>query len=200
MSMQIVEKSGEGLSKVFSVTVPMSDLVERLDAKIAEITPTLNIKGFRPGKVPQAHVRKLYGKSIMSEVVEQTLNETTQKVLEENKLRPAGDPDLTPNGDMAEVIEGKADLAYDIAIEVMPEFEPTDLTKISLKRPVYEPTDAEVNEALDTVAKQNRTYETRTGKSRNAKDGDMVVSEFIFRVVVVACKGGTSVESELDLG
>ena len=63
MSMQIVEKSGEGLSKVFSVTVPMSDLVERLDAKIAEITPTLNIKGFRPGKVPQAHVRKLYGKS-----------------------------------------------------------------------------------------------------------------------------------------
>ncbi|MES2724174.1 MAG: trigger factor family protein, partial [Pseudomonadota bacterium] len=59
--MQIVEKSGEGLSKVFSVTVPMSDLVERLDAKIAEITPTLNIKGFRPGKVPQAHVRKLYG-------------------------------------------------------------------------------------------------------------------------------------------
>ncbi|MBP7651634.1 MAG: trigger factor [Phenylobacterium sp.] len=200
MSMQIVEKSGEGLSKVFSVTVPMSDLVERLDAKIAEITPTLNIKGFRPGKVPQAHVRKLYGKSIMSEVVEQTLNETTQKVLEENKLRPAGDPDLTPNGDMAEVIEGKADLAYDIAIEVMPEFEPTDLTKISLKRPVYEPTDAEVNEAVDELAKQNRTYETRTGKSLKAKDGDMVVIDFIGRVDGVAFEGGTGVDTELVLG
>ncbi|WP_293493256.1 trigger factor [Phenylobacterium sp.] len=198
--MQIVEKSGEGLSKVFSVTVPMSDLVERLDAKIAEITPTLNIKGFRPGKVPQAHVRKLYGKSIMSEVVEQTLNETTQKVLEENKLRPAGDPDLTPNGDMAEVIEGKADLAYDIAIEVMPEFEPTDLTKISLKRPVYEPTDAEVNEAVDELAKQNRTYETRTGKSLKAKDGDMVVIDFIGRVDGVAFEGGTGVDTELVLG
>ncbi len=200
MSMQIVEKSGEGLSKVFSVTVPMSDLVERLDAKIAEITPTLNIKGFRPGKVPQAHVRKLYGKSIMSEVVEQTLNETTQKVLEENKLRPAGDPDLTPNGDMAEVIEGKADLAYDIAIEVMPEFEPTDLTKISLKRPVYEPTDAEVNEAVDELAKQNRTYETRTGKSLKAKDGDMVVIDFIGRADGVAFEGGTGVDTELVLG
>ena len=178
----------------------MSDLVERLDAKIAEITPTLNIKGFRPGKVPQAHVRKLYGKSIMSEVVEQTLNETTQKVLEENKLRPAGDPDLTPNGDMAEVIEGKADLAYDIAIEVMPEFEPTDLTKISLKRPVYEPTDAEVNEAVDELAKQNRTYETRTGKSLKAKDGDMVVIDFIGRVDGVAFEGGTGVDTELVLG
>ncbi|WP_340644415.1 trigger factor [Phenylobacterium sp.] len=198
--MQIVEKSGEGLSKVFSVTVPMSDLVERLDAKIAEITPTLNIKGFRPGKVPQAHVRKLYGKSIMSEVVEQTLNETTQKVLEENKLRPAGDPDLTPNGDMAEVIDGKADLAYDIAIEVMPEFEPTDLTKISLKRPVYEPTDAEVDEAVDELAKQNRTYETRTGKSLKAKDGDMVVIDFIGRADGVAFEGGTGVDTELVLG
>ncbi len=200
MSMQIVEKSGEGLSKVFSVTVPMSDLVERLDAKIAEITPTLNIKGFRPGKVPQAHVRKLYGKSIMSEVVEQTLNETTQKVLEENKLRPAGDPDLTPNGDMAQVIDGKADLAYDIAIEVMPEFEPTDLTKISLKRPVYEPTDAEVDEAVDELAKQNRTYETRTGKTVKAKDGDMVVIDFIGRADGVAFEGGTGVDTELVLG
>ncbi|MES2721530.1 MAG: trigger factor [Pseudomonadota bacterium] len=198
--MQIVEKSGEGLSKVFSVTVPMSDLVERLDAKIAEITPTLNIKGFRPGKVPQAHVRKLYGKSIMSEVVEQTLNETTQKVLEENKLRPAGDPDLTPNGDMAQVIDGKADLAYDIAIEVMPEFEPTDLTKISLKRPVYEPTDAEVDEAVDELAKQNRTYEPRTGKTVKAKDGDMVVIDFIGRTDGVAFEGGTGVDTELVLG
>ncbi len=200
MSMQIVEKSGEGLSKVFGVTVPMSDLAERMEAKIAEITPTLNIKGFRPGKVPQAHVRKLYGKAIMSEVVEQTLNETTQKVLEENKLRPAGDPDLTPNGDMAEVIEGKADLAYDIAIEVMPEFEPTDLTKISLKRPVYEPTEAEVNEAVDELAKQNRTYETRTGKSVKAKDGDMVVIDFIGRVDGVAFEGGTGADTELVLG
>ncbi|WP_421933600.1 trigger factor [Phenylobacterium sp.] len=198
--MQIVEKSGEGLSKVFGVTVPMSDLAERMEAKIAEITPTLNIKGFRPGKVPQAHVRKLYGKAIMSEVVEQTLNETTQKVLEENKLRPAGDPDLTPNGDMAEVIEGKADLAYDIAIEVMPEFEPTDLTKISLKRPVYEPTEAEVNEAVDELAKQNRTYETRTGKSVKAKDGDMVVIDFIGRVDGVAFEGGTGADTELVLG
>ena len=200
MSMQIVEKSGEGLSKVFGVTVPMSDLAERMEAKIAEITPTLNIKGFRPGKVPQAHVRKLYGKAIMSEVVEQTLNETTQKVLEENKLRPAGDPDLTPNGDMAEVIEGKADLAYDIAIEVMPEFEPTDLTKISLKRPVYEPTEAEVNEAVDELAKQNRTYEPRTGKSVKAKDGDMVVIDFIGRVDGVAFEGGTGADTELVLG
>ena len=81
MSMQIVEKSGEGLSRVFGVTVPLADLTQALEARIAEITPTLNIKGFRPGKVPTAHVRRLYGKALMSEVVEKTLTENTQKVL-----------------------------------------------------------------------------------------------------------------------
>src|SRR5215213_1437998 len=126
MSLQIVEKSGEGLSRVFGVTVPVADLTDKLEARIAEITPTLNIKGFRPGKVPTAHVRRLYGKALMSEVLEQTLSETTQKVLDDNKVRPAGEPNLTPAGDLNQVIEGKADLAYEIAVDIMPEFEAVD--------------------------------------------------------------------------
>ncbi len=198
--MQIVEKSGEGLSRVFGVTVPMADLGELLEARIAEITPTLNIKGFRPGKVPTAHVRRLYGKALMSEVVEKTLNETTQKVLEENKLRPAADPDLKPEGDMEAVIEGKADLAYEIAVEVMPDFEPVDVSTLSLKRPVYEPTDKEVDEAVADLAKQNRTYESKTGKTVKAKDGDMVVIDFLGKLDGVAFAGGAAEDAELVLG
>ena len=95
--MQIVEKSGEGLSKVYGVTVPAGELAARLEARIKEITPQMNIKGFRPGKVPAAHVRRIYGKALMGEVIEQTLNETTQKVLDDNRLRPAAQPDLTPS-------------------------------------------------------------------------------------------------------
>ena len=127
--MQIVEKSGEGLSRVYGVTVPVADLNERLEARIVEITPQLNIKGFRPGKVPAAHVRRVHGKALMAEVVEQTISETTQKVLEDNKLRPASEPDLKPEGDIAQVIDGKADLSYEISLEIMPEFEPTDLRR-----------------------------------------------------------------------
>ena len=200
MSMQIVEKSGEGLSRVYGVTVPMADLNSRLEARIAEVTPTLNIKGFRPGKVPPAHVRRLYGKALMSEVVEQTLSESTQKVLEDNKLRPAGDPDLTPEGDMNAVMDGKADLGFQIAIDVMPDFEPVDPATLSLKRPVYEPTAAEVDEAVNDLAKQNRTYETRTGKTVKAKDGDMVVIDFLGKVDGVAFEGGAAEGAELVLG
>ncbi len=200
MSMQIVEKSGEGLSKVFGVTVPVADLNERLEARITEITPTLNIKGFRPGKVPAAHVRRLHGKALMAEVVQQAINESSQKVLTDNNLRPAGEPDLKPEGDFEKVIEGSADLAYELAIEVMPEFEPTDLTKISLKRPVYEPTAKEVDEAVDELAKQNRTYEPRTGKSVKAKKDDQVVIDFIGRIDGVAFEGGTGSDTDLVLG
>lgn len=198
--MQIVEKSKEGLSRVFGVTVPVADLNEALDARIAEVTPTLNIKGFRPGKVPTAHVRRLYGKALMSEVIEKTLNETTQKVLEDNKLRPAGDPDLKPEGDMNAVVDGKADLAYEIAVDVMPDFEPVDVSTLSLKRPVYEPTEAEVDEAVAELAKQNRTYESRTGKTVKAKDGDMVVIDFLGKLDGVAFTGGAADDAELVLG
>ena len=198
--MQIVEKSGEGLSRVYGVTVPMADLNSKLEARIAEVTPTLNIKGFRPGKVPPAHVRRLYGKALMSEVVEQTLSESTQKVLEDNKLRPAGDPDLTPEGDMNAVMDGKADLGFQIAIDVMPDFEPVDPATLSLKRPVYEPTAAEVDEAVNDLAKQNRTYETKTGKTVKAKDGDMVVIDFLGKVDGVAFEGGAAEGAELVLG
>ena len=123
MSLQIVEKSGEGLSRVYGVTVPASDLGAKLDARIAEITPKMNIKGFRPGKVPAAHVRRMYGRDLMTEVVQETLSETTQKVLNDNNLRPAGQPDLKPESDMEQVIAGKADLSYELAVEVMPKQE-----------------------------------------------------------------------------
>ena len=198
--MQIVEKSGEGLSRVYGVTVPVADLNERLEARIVEIMPQLNIKGFRPGKVPAAHVRRVHGKALMAEVVEQTISETTQKVLEENKLRPASEPDLKPEGDIAQVIDGKADLSYEISLEIMPDFEPTDLSKIALTRPVYEPTEAEVDEALDELAKQSRTYEPRTGKSLKAKDGDQLLIDFVGRIDGEAFQGGTAEDSELVLG
>jgi trigger factor len=200
MSMQIVEKSGEGLSRVFGVTVPASELATRLDARIAEVAPQMNVKGFRPGKVPTAHVRRLYGKALMGEVVEQALNETTQKVLEENKLRPAGQPELNPSSDMDKVIAGGEDLAFELAVEVMPEFEPIDPASIELVKPVYKVGDEEVQEALDELAKQARTYEPRTGKSLKAKDGDQLLIDFVGAIDGVEFAGGKAEGAELVLG
>jgi trigger factor len=200
MSVQIVEKTGEGLSRVYGVTVPASELAEKVSAKIAEISPTLNLKGFRPGKAPVAHIRKMYGKSIMGEVLEQALSEATQQVMADNNLRPAGQPDLEPTSDMDKVIAGEADLSFDLNVEVIPEFEPVDAATIKLKRPVYEPTDAEIDEALNELAAQARTYEPRTGKSLKAKDGDQLTIDFLGRIDGVAFDGGAAQDAELVLG
>jgi trigger factor len=200
MSMQIVEKSGEGLSRVYGVTVPAKDLTDKLEARIAEITPTLNLKGFRPGKVPAGHVRRLYGKSLMSEVIQATVDESTQKTLDDNKLRPATQPDFKLESDMDKVIEGAADLAYELQVEIMPDFEPVDAATLSLTRPVYEPEDAEVEEALADIASQSRTYETREGASATAEDGDMVIIDFIGRIDGEAFEGGSGTDAQLVLG
>ena len=200
MSLQIVEKSGEGLSRVYGVTVPAADLAEKLEARIAELTPQMKIKGFRPGKVPPQHVRRMYGKELMNEVVQQALAESSQKVLTDNNLRPAGEPDLKPETDIQAVLDGKADLAYELSLDVMPDFEPTDLSKISLKRPVYEPTEKEVDEALADLAKQNRTYEPRTGKAVKAKKDDQVTIDFLGKLDGVAFEGGAGEDYDLILG
>ncbi len=198
--MQIVEKSGEGLSRVYGVKVPAAELGLKLEARIQELAPQMRIKGFRPGKVPLAHVRRLHGKALMVEVIEQTLSETSQQVLTDNNLRAASQPDLKPESDMEKVIAGLSDLDYELAIEVMPDFTPVDPASLKLEKPVYAPSDAEVDEALADLAKQNRTYETRKGKSVKAKDGDMLVIDFVGTIDGVAFDGGTATDAQLVLG
>ena len=174
--------------------------MERLAVRIAEITPQLNLKGFRPGKAPPGHIRKFYGKALMGEIIEQTLNESTQQALDDAKLKPVGQPDLKLESDMEQVLDGKQDLAYEISVELMPEFEPADVSAFKLKRPVYVPTDAELDEALGELAAQNRTYETRTGKTVKAKDGDMVVADFVGRIDGEAFEGGSATDAQIVLG
>jgi trigger factor len=198
--MEVIEKLNEGLSRSYGVTVPAEDLGAALDARIAEILPTLKLKGFRPGKVPAAHVRRLYGKGLMGELVEKTLNESSQKVLSDRRLRIAAQPDLKPVSDMDQVIAGRGDLTFDIDVEVMPEFEPMEVSTLSLQRPVYGASEAEVDEELAKIASENRTYEPRTGKKVTAQDGDQVVIDFIGRIDGEAFAGGAAEDAELVLG
>ena len=163
--MQISETLSQDLHKQFTVTVAASELEGRVNARLEEMKPKVNLKGFRPGKVPPGHVRRLYGKALMGEVIEKTLNETSQKVLNDNRLRVASQPDLKPSSDMDAVLAGQEDLRYALEVEIMPEFDPTDIAALELTRLVYRPTEAEIDEAVAEVAKQNRTYAKKAGKA-----------------------------------
>jgi len=199
MSIQIVEKSGEGLSRVFGVTVPAETLSQRLEQRIAELRPQMNIKGFRPGKVPAAHVRRLYGKSLMSEIIDQAVNEGQQQALS-GDVRPAASPEISVSSDLEKVLNGGEDLSFDLAVEVMPEFKTIDLAAIKLERPVHAPTAKEVDEEIKELAEQNRTYEPKTGKAVKAADGDMVVGDFVGRIDGEIFEGGSMESAEIVIG
>ena len=197
--MEVTETNAEGLSRTFKVTVPASELVAKLDSRIEEIRPQMNLKGFRPGKVPKAHVKKMFGKSIMSELIEGLVAETNQKALEDADVRPASQPDVQMEGDIEPVLEGKADLAYSLNVDVMPDFEPADVKVLKIERPVTPVADADVDEALQKLADQNQQYKPR-GKTAKAKDGDAVVIDFVGKIDGEPFDGGAAEEQTLVIG
>lgn len=200
MSIQVVEKSAEGLSRVIAVTIPQGDLSSRLDARIAEIAPTMKLKGFRPGKVPAAHVRKMFGRELMGEIINDEVNTSSQKALDDAKLRPAAPAEITPITDIEDVVAGKADLSYEMSLEVMPDFTPVDATTLKLSRPVHEPTDKEVEEAVSELASQNTTYEDKGGKAPKAAEGDQVIIDFVGKIDGEAFEGGSANDAPLVIG
>ena len=200
MTAQIVEKNGEGLSRVYDVTIPANDLAQKLEAKIAEIAPTIQLKGFRPGKVPAAQVRRMYGKSLMNDIVQETLASTNEKLLNDNNLRAAGTPQVNSASDYEQVLTGKIDLTYEFAVEVMPEIKLMDPTKIKLEKLVYAPADKDIEETITEVASMNRAYESRTGKSVKAKKDDQVIIDFVGRMDGETFEGGSAEDAPLVLG
>ena len=141
--MNVTETKSEGLTREYRVSIPQVDLTAKFNAKIRELQPKMNLKGFRPGKVPAAHIKKMYGKSIMGDIVNDLVQETSDKALAEKALRPASRPSIQLTSDQEKLINGEADLDYSMALEVMPEFEPADVTTISIERMVAEVPEAE---------------------------------------------------------
>ena len=197
--MDIKELESEGLTKKYQVTVKKEALEEKLDAKIKEIQPEVSLKGFRPGKVPVSHIRKMFGQSIMKDVVEEVLNETSQKAINDNKLRPAGQPqiDLRANGE--DVTKGKADLDYYMTVESIPEFESVDPSELKFTRLKTELTDEAVDERLEELAKGQKTYKKKA-KTAKAKKGDAVLIDFVGSIDGEEFEGGAMEGHQLVLG
>ncbi|MFT4955466.1 MAG: trigger factor [Brevundimonas sp.] len=198
--MQVVEKSAEGLSRVIAVTIPASELNAKLDAKAAEVAPQMKLKGFRPGKVPVSHVRKTYGRDLMGEIVNDALNQSSQKALDDAKLRPAAPAEMKLVSDMDKVVAGQEDLTYEMALEVMPDFKPVDPKSLKLTRPVYEASDADLDEALKELAGQAKTYEDKGGKAPKAADGDQLTIDFLGKIDGEPFEGGAAEDADLIIG
>jgi trigger factor len=197
--MQITQTVSEDLRRQFTVTIAASELDAKVTKRLEEMKPKVNLKGFRPGKAPVSFLKKQFGKSVMGEVVEQAVNEGSQKAISDNQLKPALQPKVEPVGDVQQVVDGKADLQFTVTVDLMPEFEATDVSKLSVERLTSEVTDADVDEALDRLAKQSRGYAAKPEGEGAAKD-DVAVIDFLGSIDGVPFDGGKGEDFSLTLG
>ena len=200
--MQVSETLNEGLKRKLSVTIPAADLNTRLDAKLEELKGQANIKGFRPGKVPLAHIRKMFGRSAMSEVMTDAINSTVSSTLDERKERAAAQPKVDLPEDQAvinDVLDGKADLAFEVEYEILPEVALSEVKGIKIVKPVVEITDEEIDAEVKRVFAQNRGY-TDKGDEGVVEQGDRLGLSFVGKIDGVEFPGGKSDHAHLTVG
>jgi trigger factor len=200
--MQVTETLSQGLKREFKVVLPATELEERLASELATLKDRVRINGFRPGKVPVQHLRRLYGRSVMADVVQNAVNEANRKIVDENKLKLALDPQIQfpENKDEVErAMEAKADLAFTVALEVLPSFELADLSDVSVRKLTAGVSDAEVQEALERMAKQNSAFAAK-GEGAEAAAGDRLVIDFVGKIDGEPFEGGTGDGVQLELG
>ncbi len=159
--MQITETVNEGLRREFKIVIAANDLDERLTGKLTEMAPRVHLRGFRPGKAPVSHLKKTYGKSMMGEVVEEAVSQSSQQAIKDNELKPAFPPRVDLVSELQQVVDGTADLEFTVKVDLMPEFELADIGSLKVERLTAEVTDQEVEDATQRLAEQARTYSMR---------------------------------------
>lgn len=200
--MQVTETAREGLKRTLQVVVGQAELSERFTSRLDELKDRVQIKGFRRGKVPVEHLKKLYGKSLMQEVMEQTLNDTSAQAIKDRNERPAQQPKVElvdfNEETFEKIVSGQGDLAYSMSFEVLPPIPLADLTGLKLEKLVAEVDDAAIDKALASLAERNTAYDPEEGRA--AGEGDLVTMNFVGKVDGEPFEGGTADGQSLVIG
>ena len=200
--MQVTETLAEGLKHEFKISVPASDLDAKAGAKLVDLKDKVKLNGFRPGKVPVSHLKKVYGRSVMAETIDQTIRDTNTQIFTDRGFKLASEPKITmptEEKEVEELLAGKTDLTYTVAIEIVPTIQLADFKSFSVEKPVVDVTDAEVDEAIKRIAEQNRPYAAKA-EGAKAENGDRVTINFKGSIDGVPFDGGTGEGIQVVIG
>jgi len=199
--MQVTETSSSGLKRELKVVVAQNEINERFSVRLDEVKDRVQLKGFRKGKVPKAHLSKLYGRSVMAEVVQQAVEETSRKAISDRNERPAHQPNINFSEDKEEierVLSGKSDLAYTLSFEILPQITITDLTALKLEREVADVTDEAIDQAVADLVERSIKHEPEA--ERAAGKGDRLTIDFVGRIDGQEFEGGKGEDVALVIG
>jgi trigger factor len=200
--MQVTETLSEGLKREYKVVVPAAELDEKVNKRLDELKAQVRINGFRPGKVPVSHLKRMYGRATMAEVIEATVRDANNQIVSEHGFKLAADPKVTlpqEEGAIEQLINGKTDLNYTMALEIVPPIELANFKNIKLTRLTADVADSEVDEALGRIAEQNKPF-TPKAEGEKAAQGDRVVISYAGSIDGVAFDGGTGDDAPVLLG
>jgi trigger factor len=200
--MQVTETLAEGLKHEFQISVSASDLDAKADAKLVDLKDKVRLNGFRPGKVPVSHLKKVYGRSVMAETIDQTIRDTNSQIFTERGFRLATEPKVTmptEAKDVEDILTGKSDLTYTVSIEVVPAIQLADFKSFSVEKPVAEVTDTDIDEAIKRIADQNRSFAAKA-EGAKAETGDRVTISFKGSIDGTPFDGGTGENIPVTIG
>jgi trigger factor len=200
--MQVKETVADGLKHEFQISLPASDIGAKVDARLVDLKDKVRLNGFRPGKVPVAHLKKVYGRSVAAETLEQMIRDTNSQIFSERGYRLATEPKVTmptEEKEIENVLAGKSDLNYSVAIEVVPAIQLADFKSFSVEKPVADVTEVDVDEAIKRIADQNRPFEA-AGEGAKAASGDRVTVSFKGTIDGTAFDGGTAEDIQVVIG
>ena len=197
--MQITETLAEPLRREFTIVVDVKDLDERLTGRVAQMQPKIHMKGFRPGKAPVSFLKKAYRKSLMGEIVNEAINNSSEQVLKEKSLKPATTPRVDFVNPIENVLEGKADLEFTMKVDLMPDFTLANLSSLKAERLVADVDDEAVDEALGRLADSQKVYSDK-GEGAVAETGDVITIDFKGSIDGEPFEGGARDGFDLTLG
>ncbi len=192
--MQVTELSAEGLRREYQVTVPAAELAVQKEAKLKAVGQRAKVPGFRPGKIPTKILEQRYGQSVMGELLEEAVNRSSQKLMQEKGYRLATQPKF----EVVSFDAGK-DLQYKVTLELFPEIPEMDFADLKIERLAYSIDDKELTEGLERIAQHNRDNQP-VEKPRKAKQGDIAVIDFLGKLDGVPFDGGKGEQFHLELG
>ena len=200
--MQVKETVADGLKHEFQISVSAADLDAKADARLVELKDKVRLNGFRPGKGPVSHLKKVYGRSVMAEAIDQTIRDTNTQIFTERGFRLATQPKITmPTEQKAvdDILAGKSDLTYTVAIEVVPSIALADFKSFKVEKPIAEVSDAEVDDAIKRIAEQNRAFAAKA-EGAKAEAGDRVTVSFKGTIDGTPFEGGTGESIPVTIG
>ncbi len=200
--MQVTETLSQGLKREYDIFLPASDLAEKLNGQLADLKKKVRINGFRPGKVPVEHLRKVYGKSVMADVVQEAIANANKKIVDDNHLRLAREPKIelpTDQSVMDAALEARGDLNFKVALEVLPAFEVGDFSQVALERLTADVENADVDAALDRLAEERRAYKDKP-EGAKAENHDRVTVDFDGTIKGEPFEGGMGRDIQVVLG